>query len=243
MSADGTSRRGGQPPARKRVGELLVEAGVIDGAQLQSVLAHQRKWGGRVGQCVVALGFASEAQVVRALASRLDCPVADLSALQTGPALTAALGLVPAEVALRHKLLPMALDGTCLTVAMADPTNVVAVDELSFRVGRRVRVAIAGETEIGRALRRLYHGEQEEAPPWLAEPAAGDPAAGAAGTAGPGAQASPRQADLLAALDSIARGEESPLFQRSQLVAALATLLVKKGVVADDELLAEISGS
>ena len=245
MSADWTARRGGQAPARKRVGELLVEAGVIDGDQLQAVLAHQHKWGGRVGQCVVALGFASEAQVVRALASRLDCAVADLSALQPGPALAAALDLVPAEVALRHKLLPMALDGACLTVAMADPTNVVAVDELSFRVGRRVRVTIAGETEIARAVRRLYHGEEEEAPPWLAEPAAGENLApgGAPGTAAPGASASPRQADLLAALDSIARGEESPLFQRSQLVAALATLLVKKGVVADDELLAEISGS
>lgn len=226
MSSQGIPGRKGHASARKRVGELLVEAGVIDGDQLQSVLAHQRRWGGRVGQCVVALGFASEAQVVRALASRLDCPVADLSALRPGPELAAALALVPPEVALHHKLIPIAVDASCLTVAMADPTNVVAADDLSFRVGRRVRVAIAGETEIASAVRRLYHGE-EDAP----------------GAAGPGAgktPSSPRQEELLAALDRVAQGGESPLFERSRLVAALAALLVRKGLVADVEILAEM---
>jgi type IV pilus assembly protein PilB len=226
VSGHGITSRRGHVPARKRVGELLVEAGVIDGDQLQAVLAHQRKWGGRVGQCVVALGFASEAQVVRALASRLDCPVADLSALRPGPELAAALALVPPEVALRHKLIPIAVEASCLTVAMADPTNVVAADDLSFRVGRRVRVAIAGETEIARAVRRLYHGEED---------AAGTPGAGAGAP-----PSSPRQAELLAALDIVAHGEESPLFERGRLVAALAALLVRKGLVADVEILAEM---
>ena len=148
-------RSGGAHLPRKRLGELLVEAGVIDAAQLRGALAHQRRSGGRLGQCLVALRLATEDQVVRALSSRLDCPVAVVSALRPGPDLAVALDLVPVDFAMRHKILPVAVDSACLTVAMADPTDVVAVDELSFRVGRRVRVTIAAESEITRAVHRL----------------------------------------------------------------------------------------
>lgn len=220
---------------RKRLGELLVEAGVIDAAQLRGVLAHQRRRGGRLGQCLIALRLATEDQVMRALSSRLDCPVAAVSALRPGPDLAVAMDLVPFDFAMRHKILPVAVDSTCLTVAMADPTDVVAVDELSFRVGRRVRVTIAAESEIGRALQRLYRGEAPAprgvaAAPVAPEKAAADP------------QAARRDA-LLEALTRVARGEEAALFDRGSLVAALVRLLVRKGVVKGGELLTEISGS
>lgn len=220
---------------RKRLGELLVEAGVIDAAQLRRVLAHQRRWGGRLGQCLVALRLATEDQVVRALSARLDCPVAPVSALHGGPELAAALDLVPVDFAMRHKLLPVAVDSSCLTVAMADPTDVVAVDELSFRVGRRVRVTIAAESEIANALQRLYRGE-------AADPRAAPQAPGRSGEAAVDPSAARRDA-LLEALTRVARGEEVPPFDRGRLVAALVRLLVRKGVVKGGELLAEISDS
>jgi type IV pilus assembly protein PilB len=226
-------------PVKKRLGELLVEAGVIDETQLRSVLAHQRKWGGRLGQCLVALRFASEAQVVGALASKLDCATVDVSALEPDPGLEAALKLVPAELARRHCLLPIAADATTLTVAMADPTNFVVADELSFRVGRRIRIAIAGEEEIGRAVRRLYHGEEDLTRDWpspaaeVGAPPSPDPAGEADG-------ASSRKAALLAALDRVARGQESELFEPGRLAVALARVLIRKGIVADAELLSEL---
>jgi type IV pilus assembly protein PilB len=222
---------------------MLLAAGVIDDMQLQSVLAHQRKWGGRIGQCLVTLRFASEAQVVRALASKLECPVFDVSTLAPGPALDAALALVPPDLALRHCLLPVAVDAGSLTVAMADPTNVAVVDELSFRVGRRIRALIAGEDEIRRAVRRLYHGEEdlpEPAPPAAAPaPAAEAPPPLAPRVAAPAAA---RQAALLDALDRVARGERSALLEPERLVAALARLVLKKGIVGDVELMAELAG-
>jgi type IV pilus assembly protein PilB len=220
-------------PLRKRLGELLVEAGVIDAMQLQAVLSHQRKWGGRVGQCLVSLGFATEEQVVLALASKLGCPVADLSALRPGPELQAALELVPADLAVRHHLLPVAIDATTLTVAMADPTNIVVADELSFRVSRRVRILIAGETAIGRAVRLLYYGEEPPPPPGAPAPASQQPSAPAA--------PSPRQAALLEALETVANGGTSELFDSSRLAAALARAVLKKGIIADVELLAELA--
>jgi hypothetical protein len=142
--------------ARKRLGELLVEDGTIDEMQLRAALGHQRQWGGKLGETVVELRLASERQVTRALARRLGCEVARLDDLQIGPELQAALKLVPAELARRHQAVPISATRTAITVAMADPGNVVAVDELSFRAGRRVNVFLAGAREVARAQQRLY---------------------------------------------------------------------------------------
>jgi type IV pilus assembly protein PilB len=245
----------GKVAARKRLGELLVEAGVIDDGQLQAVLAHQRRWGGKLGQCLVGLRLASEAQVVRALSSKLDCAVVDLAALEPGPDLEAALKLIPGDLALRHKLLPIAVDRGSLTVAMADPTNVVVVDELAFRAGRRIRIVIAGEHEVVQAVRRLYFLEPVEpvedldlpAPPPRPRAPPGeleldDPAP-------PPLQLepardtdlTPRQAAVLDALGEAGRGQGAPAFEPTRLAAAVARLLVIKGVISDLDLLAELA--
>jgi len=141
--------------ARKRLGEMLEEAGVIDAAGLAAALAHQRQWGVRLGQALVELRIASERDIVHALSRKLGLEVAVLDGL-AGPELDAALKLVPREFAVRHNVLPMSDDGTVLTLAMSDPVNVTVVDELAFRSGRRVKVTIGGDQEIGQALLRHY---------------------------------------------------------------------------------------
>jgi type IV pilus assembly protein PilB len=146
--------------AKKRLGELLIDAGVIDETQLQSALGHQRRWGMKLGQALLDLKLATEPQVVAALARKFGYEVANLGALQAGPLLEGALRLVPREVATKHTLLPIAADTNSITVAMSDPTNIAVVDELSFRTGRRVRISIAGERELASAIRRLYFGEE-----------------------------------------------------------------------------------
>src|SRR5690349_10688432 len=147
--------------AKKRLGELLLDAGVIDETQLLSALGHQRKWGGKLGQALIDLKLATEPQIVSALARKFGYEVAQVAALQPSPVLEGALRLVPRELALRQTLIPIAADSTTLTVAMGDPSNIGAVDELSFRTGRRVKVVIAGDREIAAAVRRLCYGEEE----------------------------------------------------------------------------------
>jgi type II secretion system (T2SS) protein E len=147
--------------AKKRLGEMLLDAGVIDETQLLSALGHQRKWGGKLGQALIDLKLATEPQIVSALARKFGYEVAQVAALQPSPVLEGALRLVPRELALRQTLIPIAADSTTLTVAMGDPSNIGAIDELSFRTGRRVKVVIAGDREIAAAVRRLYYGEEE----------------------------------------------------------------------------------
>jgi type IV pilus assembly protein PilB len=150
---------------KKRLGELLLEAGVIDETQLQSALGHQRRWGMKLGQALLDLKLATEPQVVAALSRKFGYEVANVQALQAGPLLEGAMRLVPREVAAKHTLLPVAADTNSITVAMADPTNIAVVDELSFRTGRRVKICIAGERELTAAVRKLYFGDEAKKAP------------------------------------------------------------------------------
>ncbi len=83
-----------------------------------------------------------------------------VESVEFGPGLELALRLVPHEFAERNQLLPYAADTTSLWVAMADPTNMGVIDELAFRTGRNVKLSIAGDREIARAIRRLYLGDK-----------------------------------------------------------------------------------
>ncbi|MEY2668701.1 MAG: hypothetical protein RJA59_1339, partial [Pseudomonadota bacterium] len=147
-------------PQRKRLGEILLEAGVIDGTQLQAALGHQRRWGGRIGQALIDLKMASEEQIVDTLAAKLGFQRIPVESIEFGPGLELALRLVPHEFAERNQLLPYAADTASLWVAMADPTNMGVIDELAFRTGRNVKLSIAGDRELARAIRRLYLGDK-----------------------------------------------------------------------------------
>jgi hypothetical protein len=147
-------------PQRKRLGEILLDAGIIDGTQLQAALGHQRRWGGRLGQALIDLKMASEEQIVSTLATKMRFERAPVESIEYGPGLELALRLVPHEFAERNQLLPYAADAASLWVAMADPTNMGVIDELAFRTGRNVKLTIAGDRELARAIRRLYLGDK-----------------------------------------------------------------------------------
>jgi type IV pilus assembly protein PilB len=143
---------------KKRLGELLLESGVIDEAMLQSALGHQRRWGGRLGQALLDLKLVGEGVIVEALARKSGIEVARLAELEPY-ALEQAMKLVPREFAQRNNIFPMSADTSTVTVAMSDPTNLALTDELRFRTGRRVKVCIAGDREIAEAIR--FHFPQE----------------------------------------------------------------------------------
>jgi type IV pilus assembly protein PilB len=150
--------------SKKRLGELLLEAGVIDETQLQSALGHQRRWGGRIGQALLDLKLVSEAAVVEALSRKSGIEVAHLGELEPY-ALEQALKLVPKEFAQRNNIFPMAADTSTITVAMSDPSNLALADELRFRSGRRVKVCIGGDREVAEAIRLHYQLESSPTEP------------------------------------------------------------------------------
>jgi hypothetical protein len=139
---------------KKRIGEMLLEAGIIDETQLKAALGHQRQWGVRLGQALVDLKLATESDVVRALSLKFGFEVANLGALEPYGH-EQALKLFPREFTVRNNVFPMWADTANVTVAMSDPTNLAVADEIRFRTGRRVKVCIGGDREIAAALKRL----------------------------------------------------------------------------------------
>lgn len=148
--------------ARKRLGELLQEAGLVDELQLASALAQQRQWGGRLGTILVQMRLVSEYALVQTLAHQLTLPVVRLVGREIEPAV---LGSVARELCETHHLLPFARTKNergieTLHVAMSDPTNLGVVDELAFRTGKRIEVAVAGDRDLELAIRHHFYGER-----------------------------------------------------------------------------------
>lgn len=143
---------------KKRLGEMLVDAGIIDETQLNAALGHQRRWGGRIGQVLVDMKLAGEEAIVNALALKFGFDVARLDQLEPY-AFEQAKALVPRDYAVRNHVFPLAADTGLLVVAMSDPTNLSLADELSFKSGKRVKICIAGENAIAAAVRAYYDEE------------------------------------------------------------------------------------
>ncbi len=140
---------------RKRLGELLLEGGLIDEYQLKSALAHQKQWGGRLGSNMVKLGFITEDELVSFLSYTFRTPAVNLHAVRVPPAMVA---LIPKDVAKKYGVIPLlqSPDKKKLVIAMSDPTNLAAIDELNFLVGARVLPVIAADTSIEEAMAHYY---------------------------------------------------------------------------------------
>ena len=137
-----------------RLGDLLLGAGVLDEGGLKKALSAQKKMNIRLGQAVVALGLATEKEFVRALGKQLGAPMIDLySATKPTDDL---LSSVPEGLARKHLLLPLFRENGTIRVAMADPLNLSAVDEVAYRLSGRVEPVIAPESAILAAIDRFY---------------------------------------------------------------------------------------
>jgi type IV pilus assembly protein PilB len=155
----------GQKPYRK-LGELLVAAGVIDELQLQSALGHQKQWGGRIGHILLDLHFIDDLTLARTLAEQLDL---QMISLRTAPLDLGVVRFLPQNVAERLLVFPVsfapdAQGAGVLTVAFSDPTNLAGIDEVRFETGKVVRPAVATESEVAWAIRRFYYGEEDTEP-------------------------------------------------------------------------------
>ncbi len=146
---------------RPRMGDLLVERGIVTRAQLEECLALQKSSiGERLGQILVRKGYAKEEAVMACLAQEYGLDFVHVSQLDIPPNV---LEMLPADFCRRHKVLVTDADdehGTAL-VATADPANVFLLDELRRRLGRRVRLAVATVTELSKAIDEVFAGVDE----------------------------------------------------------------------------------
>jgi type IV pilus assembly protein PilB len=139
--------------ARKKIGEMLIEAGLLDQTGLRAALVEQRRWGGPLGRILIDMKLVNEDQLVAALSRQLGIPTIDIDKMSIAPSI---IDLVPGELAEQHSLVPFAQPMKFLDVAMSDPTNLGIIDELRIRTQLNVRPYLAGPKALERAIAHYY---------------------------------------------------------------------------------------
>lgn len=154
--------RSKEPP---RLGQLLVRAGVLDAGSLAKALVEQERSGRPLGMTLVELGLVSEQVLVSTLGHQLGLPVARVAGWPVSAELRE---LVPAEIAEKHRCLPLSLkdegSGQSLYLAMADPSDLECLEAVRTASGREIRIVLAAPSEMDAALARHYRGAEAEPP-------------------------------------------------------------------------------
>jgi len=135
---------------------MLVKAQLISEIQLDDAIKLQRREGGKLGSIVVRLGFCSDQDIVSFLGMQYGVPAADLD--QWPPIEPSVIALVPSELANKHKVLPLQRSGNVLTMAMSDPTDIFAMDDVRFHTGYNIDPVVSSERGLVRAIERYYGG-------------------------------------------------------------------------------------
>ncbi len=140
---------------KKKIGEILLEAGIINTMQLSVALGEQKQWGGRLGSVITRLGFADEKDIARVLEDQLGQSCISLDERVIPPDV---LRRVRVDVAKKYGVVPIDFNKGLLTVAMSDPTDLGTLDELDFTLGVRIKPVLALESGIRRAIALHYEG-------------------------------------------------------------------------------------
>jgi len=140
-------------PPRKRLGDLLVEGGLITPAQLQNALQEQKRTGERLGQILVNLGYITEDTLGEFLGTQLGIPYVSLENYVLDPRV---VNLIPENIARTYQLVAIACNNTSLTVAMADPLNIFAMDEVRKRTSLQVAPVVGIPSEIRKVIDQYY---------------------------------------------------------------------------------------
>lgn len=136
-----------------KLGEILVRENLINAQQLREALEYQREHGGRLGTNLVKLGIISDDMITSVLSRQYGVPSINLELFQIEES---TIKLIAQEVALKYSVLPISKVGATVTLAMADPTNVFAMDDIKFMTGLNVEPVIASEASIQEAISKYY---------------------------------------------------------------------------------------
>jgi type IV pilus assembly protein PilB len=141
-----------------KLGEILVRENLISPQNLREALDYQREHGGRLGFNLVKLGLVSDDMITAVLSRQYGIPSVNLDLFNIEPAV---LRLIPQEVAQKHCVLPLSRVGATLTLAMVDPTNVFAMDDVKFMTGLNVEPVVVAEGSIQQAIAKYYGSSRE----------------------------------------------------------------------------------
>src|SRR5471032_1860920 len=136
-----------------RIGELLLKEKLITPEQLQQALTQQKANGGKLGYNLVKLGFVKDEEITALLSKQYGVPSINLAQFEVDPAV---VKLIPADTAHKYQIVPLSRAGATLTIAMTDPTNVFAMDDIKFMTGYNVEPVVASETAVIEAIQRYY---------------------------------------------------------------------------------------
>jgi type IV pilus assembly protein PilB len=141
-----------------KLGEILVRENLLSPQNLKEALDHQRQHGGRLGFNLVKLGLISDDMITAVLSRHYGIPSVNLDLFNIDPAV---LSLIPQEVAQKHSVLPLSRVGATLTLAMVDPTNVFAMDDVKFMTGLNVEPVLVAESSVQQAIYKYYGSSRE----------------------------------------------------------------------------------
>ncbi len=138
-----------------RLGEILIKESLITQDQLQKALEYQRANGGKLGSCLTKMGYITDDDITGVLSRQYGVPSINLKYYEIDPTV---IKLIPQDTAVRYQVVPLSRVGSVLTIAMTDPTNVFAMDDIKFMTGFNVEPVVASESAIGDAISRFYGG-------------------------------------------------------------------------------------
>jgi type IV pilus assembly protein PilB len=136
-----------------RLGEILIKESLINADQLKQALAYQQQHGGRLGTCLMKMGFITDDEITEVLSRQYGVPSINLKYYEVDPAV---IKLIPQDTAVRYQIVPLSRVGSTLTIAMTDPTNVFAMDDIKFMTGFNVEPVVASESSIHEAIGKFY---------------------------------------------------------------------------------------
>jgi type IV pilus assembly protein PilB len=142
-----------------RLGEILIKENLITSDQLRQALEHQKASGGRLGTCLMKLGFISDDEITGVLSRQYGVPSINLKYYEVDASV---IKLIPQDTAVRYQIVPLSRVGSTLTIAMTDPTNVFAMDDIKFMTGFNVEPVVASETAIAEAISKFYGAAQSD---------------------------------------------------------------------------------
>jgi len=198
----------------QRLGDLLVREKVITNEQLEQALKAQKDGGGRLGSVLVKLGFLSDEDVTNFLSRQYGVPAINLAYFEIDATV---VKLIPYETAKRYQILPLSRVGSSLTIAMVDPTNVFAMDDIKFMTGFNIEPVVASESSIMAGIEKAYGSAQEEDL---------DKVMQSLGEEGTDVELSAQDAEELALADLEKAADEAPIVKLCNLILTEA---VKRG--------------
>lgn len=139
----------------KRIGEVLLDRNVITEKDLQKALTYQKEHGGLMGQILIQIGCVTEEEIALALTAQYGFPYLPLDNYEIDGGLT---GIIPEELARRYCLIPIDRIGNALTLAMADPSNVQAIEDVELMTKCVVQTFVSTPTDIEKAIGKHYKG-------------------------------------------------------------------------------------